>query len=365
MRAAPIPTLLAGALLAAAGCNGQAPPAATPTNAASASGGTQTETSAAPAAEPAISFPPARVITVRRGFRPEVYASGLDHPTALAFGPDARLYATQEGGNVVAVRPRSRRPVVVARGFRTPLGLTWQGRTLYVSSQGALSALELDAGALRDRRTLVSGLPFGLHQQDSVVFARDGRLYFGSGSTCNACREEDPRSATVLSVRSDGSDLRVVASGLRNPYGLALEPSTGRLFASVNGRDDLGDDEPADSVVVIRPGRNFGWPDCWPSYGERRLVGDCAGVTPPLAYLEPHSSADGIAFWRGGLYVALWGQYYASAHGRYVVRVDPRSGRATTFARGFDHPLGVAVDERGALLVADYGRGVVYRFASR
>ena len=53
--------------------------------------------------------------------------------------------------------------------------------------------------------------------------------------------------------------------GLRNPFGLAVEPETGRLFASVNARDDLGDAEPADSIVLVRKGRDFGWPDCWPS----------------------------------------------------------------------------------------------------
>ena len=313
----------------------------------------------------AVHFPPADGIAVQRGFRAEVYARGLDRPTAMAFGPDGRLYVSEQGGDIVTVGPRGEHPALAASGFATPLGLAWHGRTLYVSSQGRVSALRYRDGTLAPPRPVVSGLPFGLHQQDDVVFAPDGRLYLGSGSTCNACRERDARSAAVLSVRPDGRGLHVVARGLRNPYGLAVDPGTGRLFATVNGRDDLGDDEPADSVVVVRPGRDFGWPGCWPSYRERRLVGACGGVTPPLAYLEPHSSADGLAFWRGALYVALWGQYYAAKHGRYVVRVDPRSGRVATFARGFEHPLAVTVDPRGALLVADYGRGIVYRFRPR
>ena len=316
-------------------------------------------------AAPSLHLPPARGITVPPGFRAEIFASGLHAPTAMAFGPDGRLYVAEQAGDVVTVPPRSHRPTLVAGGFRTPLGLAWGGRTLYVSAQGRLSALRLHRGRLRRERTVTSGLPFGEHQQDGVVVAPDGRLYLGSGSTCNACRETDPRSAAVLSMRPDGSDLRVVARGLRNPYGLAVEPGTGRIFASVNGRDDLGDAQPADSVVVVRPGRNYGWPRCWPSYSERRLVGACRGVTPPLAYLEPHSSADGLVFWRGELYVALWGQYYSDAHGRYVVRVNPRSGRVSTFAHGFVHPLAVTVDGPGGLLVADYGSGIVYRFRPR
>jgi glucose/arabinose dehydrogenase len=101
----------------------------------------------------------------------------------------------------------------------------------------------------------------------------------------------------------------------------------------------------------------------------RKLAGRCRGITPPLAYLEPHSSADGIAFWRGDLYVALWGQYLSHRHGRRVVRIrlggNGKATRVTEFSRGFDHPLALVVDRTGALLVADWGRGVIYRIQSR
>ena len=313
----------------------------------------------------------APTVRVPDGFRVTVFARGLDKPTALAFSPRGRLYATQEGGQVVLIPPGARRPTIVARGFRTPLGLLWRGSDLYVSAQGAL--WRLSGGG---RRAIVSGLPFKLHQQNNVVLGRDGRLYFGSGSTCNACRERSRRSAAILSVLPDGRDLRVVARGLRNPFGLAIQPVTGRLFSSVNGRDDLGDGEPAESIAEIRPGRFFGWPGCWPSASRKRLVGRCRGVTPPVAYLEPHSSADGIAFYdgssfpaqyRGNLFVAEWGTYFGRRRGRKLTRVvlnpggDGRKARVSTFATGFDHPLAVAVDRLGALLVADHGRGVVYR----
>lgn len=335
---------------------------ATKTAASATTTSVQTVTVAPPAAP---RFPRAREISVPKGFRAEVYARGLTRPTAMAFGPDGRLYVTEEGGRVVRVVPRSSRPRVVAEGFDTPLGLAWKGRTLFVSSQGRLDALRIRGGRETARRTVVAGLPYGLHQQDNVVVGEDGRLYFGSGSTCNACREDDPRSAAILSVRPNGRDLRVVSTGLRNPFGLAIHPETGELYVSVNARDDLGDEEPAESIVIADVGRDFGWPECWPSWRKKRLEGDCEGVSTHLAYLEPHSSADGIAFWRGALYVALWGQYASQEHGRRVDRVDPQTGAASAFAHGFDHPLAVAVDEHDALLVADWGRGVVYRIAAR
>src|SRR5205085_10578662 len=140
------------------------------------------------------SCPASRAVHVAPGFRVETFASALTHPTARSWGPTARLYVTEDVWSVVSIRRGTRRPHVFARGFTVPLGLVWRGRTLYVSEQGRLEALGLGGG----RRTVVSGLPYGLHQQDNVVLGADGRLYFGNGSTCDVCRERDRRSAAVL-----------------------------------------------------------------------------------------------------------------------------------------------------------------------
>jgi glucose/arabinose dehydrogenase len=320
-------------------------------------------------------------VRVPPGFSVGIFASGLDHPTALAWGPDRRLYVTEDVGNLVATTRGSRSPAVVARSLRTPLGLAWSGHKLFVSEQGRMERMQLRGRRLLGRRTLVSGLPYGRHQQDNVVVGPNGRLFFGSGSTCNACAERDRRSAAILSMRQDGRGLSVVARGLRNPYGLAFQPRTHRLFASVNGRDDVdspGDPEPAESVVAVARGARYGWPACWPSARLLRMVGACRGVTSATAYLEPHSSADGIAFYtgrsfpaeyRGDLFVAEWGQYNERTFGRRVVRVQlnrtATSARVSTFASGIDHPLALAVDRGGALLVADWGRGVIYRIQAR
>ena len=317
-------------------------------------------------------------IRVPAGFRVETFARGLSQPTAMAYGPDGRIYVTQTGGTLVAIRRGTRSPSVLARGLRTPLGLAWRGSTLFVSEQGRLERFVLSGGRLRGRRVLVRGVPFGLHQQDNVVLAPGGgRLYWSSGSTCDVCPERDRRSATILSLRPDGSDLRVVASGLRNPYGLAFQPGTGRLYATVNGQDKIGtpsDPEPAEMLVVVRRGAFYGWPRCWPNARTLSLSGSCRGVTSPAAYLEPHSSADGLAFYTGhsfprgyagNVFIAEWGEYLSHRFGRRVVRVQlAPNGRArsvSTFADGFAHPLALLVDRNGGLLIADWGPGVVYR----
>jgi glucose/arabinose dehydrogenase len=346
--------------------------------------GISTTVQAPAVSESASDFPSARRIDVPRGFRAEVYAGGLKHPTAMAWGPDGLLYVSQDVGNVVTLRPLSKRPRLFLDALETPLGLAWQGRKLFVSARGRLEVVRLDGRRAAARKTVVSNLPYGLHQQDNVLVGRDGRVYLGSGSTCDACAEDDPRSATILSMLPSGRDLRIVATGLRNPFGLAFEPETGRLYASVNGRDDLPDPEsrePAEMLVAVKRGADYGWPRCWPSALRRRLEGACAGVTPPVAYLEAHSGAGGIAFatgpsfpprYREGVFVALWGQYASHEHGRRVDFVSLRAGgasprgRVERFADGFGHPLALAFDPQGALLVADWGSGTIYRIqASR
>jgi glucose/arabinose dehydrogenase len=305
-------------------------------------------------------------IRVPAGYRVSIVARGLTHPTALAWGLHGRLLATEDVGRLVEIRHG--RPHLLAAGLRTPLGLAAWGGSVFVSETARVERLHIEAGRVVARSVVVSGLPAKLHQQDNIVVGPDRRLYLGSGSTCDACSERDPRSATVLSLRLDGSDLRVVARGLRNPYGLVFQPGTRRLYASVNGRDTLGTHEPAEMVVRIRQGARYGWPACWPSWRRRRLAGSCRGVTPPVAYLEPHSSADGLAFWRGALYVAEWGQYDSDRAGRRVVAIHLGAGgiarQVQTFADGFDHPLPLLAAGRG-LLVGDWGRGVVYRIARR
>lgn len=311
----------------------------------------------------------ATALHLPHGYDAHVYATGLTHPTAFAFrAGGGGLFVTEDTGCLVVIPRGGHRPRLVARGLGVPLGLVWLDRShLVVSTQGKLLRLTIGRGGRATQtQRLVTHLPYGEHQQDNIV-SFHGRLYVGSGSTCDACVERDSRSAAVLSLKPDGTGIRVVARGLRNPYGLVVDRRRDRILVSVNGRDDLGnraDPEPAEMVVQLGRGRNFGWPRCWPSARLLELVGKCRGVTPPVAYLEPHSSADGMAFWRGTLYVAEWGQYDSHRFGRRIVRVrlnGPMRSRVSVFASGFDHPLALAVDPLRALLVADWGRGVVYR----
>ena len=374
MRCCAVILLLAAGL---AGCNGSTatssgpstpqPPAPPPSG--------STNQPQPPAPQPGPPLHRARRIHVTGGLVAELYATGLGHPTAMAFGPDGRLYVTEDPDRLVAVRPGSGHPAPFVSGLRVPLGLAWIGRTLYISEQGRMESVRLSGRAAVGRRTVLSNLPYGRHQQDNVV-VMNGRLVFGSGSTCDVCSERSRLSAAILSVRPDGRDLRVVARGARNPFGLAVDPANGLLYATVNGQDELGtpsNPQPAEMLVRVRDGAWYGWPTCWPNARSLAMTGSCAGVDSPAAFLEPHSSADGLAFataatlagrYAGDAFVAEWGEYLSDVHGRVVVRVqlapDGAQSRVSVFARGFDHPIAVLADPAGGLLVADWGRGTIY-----
>jgi glucose/arabinose dehydrogenase len=305
-------------------------------------------------------------LTAPSGFHVGVYASGFSSPTALAIGPDRRVYVAEQDGTVRATEGGG--STIVASGFSTPLGLAWHGRTLYVSSTSEVSMLTPSPNyASFQSRVIISGLPTGKHQNDGLVF-RGSWLYLGMGSTCNACTEGDPRSATIMRFHLDGTHAQVYARGLRNPYGLAFRPGTGQLYATDNGRDDYGDSVP-DELDLITRGKSYGWPDCWGKGGGTH----CNGTVAPVALFEPHASADGLVFYsgntfakryRGDAFVAEWGDSVNGlGTGHRVKDVHFSGSRATVsdFLTGLSHPVAVAIAPDSSLLVADWGTGIIWR----
>jgi putative membrane-bound dehydrogenase-like protein len=321
-------------------------------------------------------------ISVPAGFRVGLYAEGLSNPTSLAFGPDGRLYVSQSNGRISAVTDTDGdglgdRVDVFAERFVSPLGLAWRGNDLYVGSRGTVSVVR-DAngdGRADARDDIITGLPVGRHQTNGLAFGPDGRLYIGQGSIDDHGEYGIvPLEASILRANPDGTDLAVYARGLRNPYDLAFHPVTGELFATDNGRDTPATGV-SDELNVIVEGGHYGWPDCW-DVGEGT---HCEGTIPPVVELPEHSSADGLAFYNGRLFpsqyknvlfIALWGANSGDpAIGKKVVAVvltrsgTDWQGTVYDFAWGFANPLDVTVGPDGALYVADFGAGRVYRIS--
>ena len=178
------------------------------------------------------------------GFRADVFADRLAGPRALAVDPaGVLLVSLSSSGRVVALVPAIGGPprvVTIVSGLQLPHGLAFHDGDLYVAETGRVLRFRYDA---RTRVagapvTVVPGLPAGAHHWTrSIAFGPDGRLYVAIGSSCDVCREADARRAAILSYAADGSDARSVATGLRNPVGVAFHPATGVLWTTVNERD--------------------------------------------------------------------------------------------------------------------------------
>jgi glucose/arabinose dehydrogenase len=193
----------------------------------------------------------------------------------------------------------------------------------------------------------------------------------------------------VWVYNADGSEGKPFMTGLRNAVGLALNPATGQVWASNNGRDLLGTDVPPETVYALREGANAGWPRCHagdlpdPEFGSS--AGACQGVEAPAVKMQAHSAPLGLTFYEGTLFPEEYqGDLFVAFHGSWnrvpptgykVVRVPMEAGQvagpAEDFATGWllesgdnqGRPTDVAVAADGALLVSDDKGGFIYRIA--
>ncbi|MBI5200307.1 MAG: sorbosone dehydrogenase family protein [Elusimicrobia bacterium] len=349
------------------------------------------------------------------GFTVTRYAKGLKNPRQIRVAPNGDLFvAESKAGRVHVLRGvtadgEAASHEVFASGLDKPFGIAFfppgkEPQWVYVGAADAVLRLPYRSGDLtasgapQKLAELPAGglLRGGGHWTRDLQFSRDGkRLFVSVGSYSNNddvdgnAREE--RRAAVLSCAPDGTGLAVYASGLRNPVGLALEPSTGELWASVNERDGLGDDLPPEYVTSVREGGFYGWP--WFYIGghpDPRHEGKHPElkdkVLMPDVLLNPHNASLGIAFYdrkefprrfQGGLFAAQHGSWNRSVRTGYeVVFVPFRGGKPRgpeyeDFLTGFvtpdgnvwGRPVGVAVGSDGALYVTDDGSDSVWRVA--
>ncbi len=163
--------------------------------------------------------------------------------------------------------------------------------------------------------------------------------------------------------------MRVEATGLRNPYGLAFVPGTSRLLVAEHGRDDLGLRSPPEEIDLVRtrgPARWYGFPECWGQGGA-----PCRGAVAPLVRLRAHSAPGAMAAaasfgrWGPSAFVARFGSSFAAnPSGGDVLRIPLRGRpRALPLARGFglQEPLGLALGPDGALYVSLWTSGRIVR----
>ncbi len=256
------------------------------------------------------------------GFSVIEYAA-LPRPTGLTFDDQGRLWATNHVGEIWVFDDadddgRADFEQQYAFGFIVPVGIAVHpdNGDVYISQEGKITIARDTNGDLSadQYESIVSDLPFGLHKNNNLKFGPDGMLYMGVGSTCNECVEVDARSATVMRFDTTTGAGEVIATGLRNVYDIAFHPTTGQLFATENGRDDLGQNQPPEELNLIVEGADYGWPDCWGTGGGS----NCEGTAAPTANFEAHSSINGVTFYTGDRFPRLYrGDLYTSNFGSW------------------------------------------------
>ena len=338
-----------------------------------------------------------QTLQVPPGYTVSVVAAGLGGPRFMAFDDEDNLIVgAARQGTVFRFRfvdGQLGEPEVLISGLQQPASValfaTDDGQYLYVGEVNHVSRFPYDpSGPVGAQEVIIPDLPVGGHRTRTVAFGPDGMLYLAVGSSCNICLEEEPIRSTISRAHPDGSELEIIATGLRNPVGIAFQPETELLWATVNERDNQGNEIPPDLVTIVEEGANYGWPACMPPDATPQESGaDCAGVTPPTVAIQAHSAPLGLAFLDGeGIPAELSGDLIVAQHGSWnrqppaapkllLIEFEDLEGvpvAARDFATGWQdasgerwgRPAGVIVAPDGSLIVSDDDAGLLYRISA-
>lgn len=383
-----------------------------------------------------VPMPAGAVPKVPAGFKVELVVSGLEQPRVIRTAPNGDLFiAESKAGQIRVLRMPTEKEggsgdgkpsenAVFAKGLTKPYGIafhppgapTW----VYVATPDGVVRYPYTAGDLESSspaEKVVQGLPVAHHWTRDIAFSLDGTKMFlavGSGSNIaldmfpkprepeggleawnkikplGAAWDTEDRRACVLAYDPDGKNERIFATGLRNPSGIAVHPTTGELWSVVNERDGLGDDTPVEYATRVREGKFYGWPWFYNvNQEETRLKEgrpDLKGkVETPDVLLQPHTAPLQIAFYNSASFPAEYkGSAFVTMHGSWdrsrrigykVVRMIADSagnftGEVEDFMTGFvvsdkqvwGRPVGVTVGKDGSLFVTEDGKsGTVWR----
>ncbi|MDH0747108.1 sorbosone dehydrogenase family protein [Pseudomonas sp. GD03842] len=284
---------------------------------------------------------------------------------------------------------------VFAENLNAPYGLAYAQGKLYVANQDALVRFDYTEGQTKASAapTTVTELPSRInhHWTKSLAISPDGQtLYVGIGSNSNVTErgmDVELDRAQIWQIDARSGAHKPYATGVRNPTALKIQPGTERLWAVANERDELGEDLVPDYLTSIREGGFYGWPySYWGQNVDTRAQpqdpAKVASAIKPDYSLGSHVAALGLDFSTPAMGGAFGDGAFVGEHGSWnrdnpvgykVVFVPFHNGAATgepvDFATGFrgadgktrGRPVGVTVDPRGALIIADDLANTVWR----
>ena len=345
-----------------------------------------------------------------KGFKVDLYATGLDNPRLIRTAPNGDLFlAESETGKIkvfrgVASNGKASQVSVFATGLHQPFGIAFypagpNPKWVYIGDTDGIVRFPYKSGDLtasgpaEHLADLPGGgrLRGGGHWTRDVVFSRDGTKLFASvGSHSNVddsdTHPEEFHRADVLEFTPEGKFVKVYAWGLRNCVGEAINPITGELWCSTNERDAIGDNLPPDYVTHVQEDGFYGWPWYYmggpnggiqdPRHPGKHPELQSKVITPDIL-VNPHFASLEMLFYEGNQFPSEFkGDGFAAEHGSWnralragyeVIRLPMRNGHATgeyeDFLTGFvtsngqvwGRPVGVSVAKDGSLFVSDDG----------
>lgn len=341
-------------------------------------------------------------LEVPEGFHIEEVASGLNRPRFMAIDPGNASLIVAEAGSGRIIRlfdagqnGRYTASQVIADGFEQIHSVAFVNiagtAMLYAADERRIVRLSKfnENGKATLVETIIE-LPGGArdlygHRTRTIAQGPDGKLYVSVGSSCDACIEDNPQRATLLRMNTDGSQLEIFASGLRNTVGFDWR-SDGSLWGADMGRNNIGADKPPDEFNLIQRGNDYGWPYC---YGQKVVDPEfnqaqrCTNSIAPALDFPAHWAPLGVLFYRQATFPPVYlGDALVAFHGTApdqvqkldgyrVSRVRFRNGRAVAvedFVRGWladskvwGRPVGLITTADGSLLISDDYGGRIFR----
>ncbi|MCF8228102.1 MAG: PQQ-dependent sugar dehydrogenase [Bacteroidales bacterium] len=329
-------------------------------------------------------------ISLPEGFNIEVYTDKVPNARGMDLANNGILFVgSRNDGRIYAVTTH-REVLVLDEGLEMPAGLDFYQDDLYVSATSKILKYPDILNQLYDPPDplIIKGnFPSDRwHGWKFIKFGPDGKLYVPVGAPCNVCLQEDPIYASITRIDKDGSNLEVIAHGVRNTVGFDWNPQTGDLWFTDNGRDNMGDNLPPDELNrLTNDGQHFGFPFVHgddvhdPEFWEKRPE-DFEWIKPQVN-LEAHVAALGMRFYtadmfpekyRGGIFLAEHGSWNRSSKIGYRVMFVPvennQAGNKEVFASGWldgektlGRPVDVEIMSDGSMLVSDDYNGTIYR----
>jgi glucose/arabinose dehydrogenase len=335
------------------------------------------------------------------GFTASVMAEGFDEPRWLATAQNGDLFvADSRAGKVIvlhfsASNDRIQSREIFADHLLLPFGIAFHEDFVYVALTNKVVRFRYDRDTSRRLGEMeaildLPGLGYNQHWTRSLAFSPDGsELFVSVGSRTNISIESDPRRAAILVMEPDGKNMRVYASGLRNAVGIAFNTASGDLWASVNERDDIGEDTPSDFFTHVVQGGFYGWPYAYlgphvddrvatqPELVEKIIVPDLllGAHVAPLQFVFYEAKQFPPLYWHGA-FVAEHGSWNRKVRTGYQVIFIPfrdgfPSGEPRPFLSGFvpdpngkevyGRMVGVAIARDGSLLVSDDAQNLIWR----